>query len=135
MTLELGSSWEFHKDTIRTLYIVRNEPLKDVIIHMREEHGFDKRYENKHLTFLLHRLQRYSKSQYENQLRKWGLRKNSKGSRWKDVHRKCQVREKQGKKNAVYKNGRRVEDDRLIKERRHDFRKLEEWCISGMARE
>jgi hypothetical protein len=45
MTLELESSWESHKDSIRNLYILRNEPLKDVITHMREEHGFDKTYD------------------------------------------------------------------------------------------
>jgi hypothetical protein len=45
--------------------------------------------------------------------------------------RKLQSRKEQGKKSAVYKNGRRVEDSKLVKERRHDFRKLEEWSVPG----
>jgi hypothetical protein len=43
--------------------------------------------------------------------------------------RDLQSRKEQGKKSAVYKNGRRVEDSKLVKERRHDFRKLEEWSV------
>jgi hypothetical protein len=40
----MASSWELHKDTLRTLYVDRDETLKSIMAHMRDVLGFTKRY-------------------------------------------------------------------------------------------
>jgi hypothetical protein len=40
----MAATWEPHKETIRMLYMVRNETLKNVMVHMRDVHGFVKKY-------------------------------------------------------------------------------------------
>ncbi|KAM0718861.1 hypothetical protein Q7P37_005933 [Cladosporium fusiforme] len=101
----MAASWEQHKETIRTLYLVRDYALKDVVLHMREQHNFE-----------------MSEQQYGRQFKKWGFRKNSTGDNWKLIHRKRDKRQKQGKKSLVYHGGRLITSERLSKERRHDFR-------------
>jgi hypothetical protein len=41
----MTSSWEPHKDTLRTLYVDRDETLKNIMIHMRDFHGFTRKYD------------------------------------------------------------------------------------------
>jgi hypothetical protein len=40
----MASSWELHKDTLRTLYVNRDETLKSIMAHMRDVLGFTKKY-------------------------------------------------------------------------------------------
>jgi hypothetical protein len=40
----MASSWESHKDTLRTLYIDRDETLKTIMAHMKDFHGFTMKY-------------------------------------------------------------------------------------------
>jgi hypothetical protein len=36
----MAAIWESHKDTLRTLYIIRGETLKSIMAHMTERYGF-----------------------------------------------------------------------------------------------
>jgi hypothetical protein len=38
------SSWDPHRDTLRKLYIDRGETLKSIMNHMRDFHGFTRKY-------------------------------------------------------------------------------------------
>jgi hypothetical protein len=40
----MASSWESHKDILRTLYIDRDETLKSIMTHMKDVRGFTKKY-------------------------------------------------------------------------------------------
>ena len=39
----MESIWEFHKNTLHNLYVIRNETLKDIMSCMSESHGFTMR--------------------------------------------------------------------------------------------
>jgi hypothetical protein len=45
----MSPSWELHKDTLRTLYVDRDETLKSIMAHMRDVLGFTKKYGNRSL--------------------------------------------------------------------------------------
>jgi hypothetical protein len=45
---------------------------------------------------------------------------------WKVIHGKIERREEQGKRSAVYRSGKNVHMEKLNKEKRHDYRKIEE---------
>jgi hypothetical protein len=40
----MASSWEPHKQTLRTLYVDRDETLKSIMTHMKDMCGFTKKY-------------------------------------------------------------------------------------------
>jgi hypothetical protein len=42
----MAANWELHKDTLRTLYIVRGETLKSIMACMDELYGFTMRCGN-----------------------------------------------------------------------------------------
>ncbi|KAM0709695.1 hypothetical protein Q7P35_003735 [Cladosporium inversicolor] len=104
-------TWEKHKDVLRTLYSSKDREigtLRSIMAQMEAKHSFFK-----------------SKGQYERQFKKWGFRKNSTSDDWKVIHGKIQKRQTQGKKSAVYKSGKHLQVEKLNKEKRHNFRKVE----------
>jgi hypothetical protein len=40
--------WAKHQDEIRDLFVSRGKTLNEVIVHMREKHGFEARYIDSH---------------------------------------------------------------------------------------
>ena len=76
-----------------------------------------------------------SKSQYETQFKKWGLRKNHKREDWKAVARSIQRREKLGnKKTEVFLDGRSVSNAKLHGEiKRHGCLPREGNAHSGIS--
>lgn len=40
----MAASWESHKDTLRTLYITRDESLRSTMNHMKDAHEFVMKY-------------------------------------------------------------------------------------------
>lgn len=67
-----------------------------------------------------------SKAQYERQFKKWGFRKNQKGPKWKDAHRRIAKRKRDGKDSIVYIDGVLIPRKRIQKEERHNFPTIQE---------
>ncbi|KAI1263222.1 hypothetical protein F5Y18DRAFT_395039 [Xylariaceae sp. FL1019] len=76
--------WEEHKAMIECLYLLENLKLEDVRSRMEEEHGFHK-----------------TKSQYEYQLKKWGIRKNRSREDWRYMTHRVRKRAGQGKMSNI----------------------------------
>ncbi|KAJ3560686.1 hypothetical protein NPX13_g9216 [Xylaria arbuscula] len=55
----MEDTWEYHKDTIRQLYLVTKLPVSMVALQLKEKHKFDRRVH-----------------QYHHKLKQWGFRKN-----------------------------------------------------------
>lgn len=117
----MESIWEFHKNTLHNLYVIRNETLKDIMSCMSESHGFAMRCgdDDHEYKIIASRLHCHSKSKYELHFKKWGFRKYSKAERWAVVSRKVAWRQTQGKRTVVRKDGEEIPQERLVKERRH----------------
>ncbi|KAI0192430.1 hypothetical protein F4808DRAFT_475800 [Astrocystis sublimbata] len=77
-----SSEWHQYKALIIQLYILDHRPLQDVISYMSENHNFTKK-----------------KSQYEYQLKKWGIKKNLKREEWE--HLRNQIQKRAGKQTEV----------------------------------
>lgn len=82
-----SSEWDRHKDTIVELY--RTKTLKVVRAEMRNQHGFDARYDGPfplflifHIIFPLAKFCSTSSWQYEMQLKRWNIRKNATRKEW-----------------------------------------------------
>lgn len=89
--------WETHKAEVERLYIHEDKPLKEVVQTMGAVHGFCK-----------------SKSQYETQFAKWGLKKYHMGSKkWKLLN---QSLKKRGADEEVYVQGAFFEPKRVKRE-------------------
>ncbi|PMD60174.1 ankyrin [Hyaloscypha bicolor E] len=91
--------WARHESTIRQLYVGDDMGLSAVRNKMANEFGFHA-----------------SKSQFETQLKKWGLRKNHTSAVWKIIAHNLHHRQLVGKKTAVFFDGHLIPDVRVQRE-------------------
>ncbi|KAH8700488.1 ankyrin repeat-containing domain protein [Talaromyces proteolyticus] len=93
-------NWSEFKETIRTLYIDENLPLRGpggVIEVMKNGYNFSA-----------------SNSQYQKHLRDWGFRKYQKGEDLKKLARKCLKRQREGKPDPIIlMNGKLVPKEKM----------------------
>ncbi|RYP06498.1 hypothetical protein DL765_009465 [Monosporascus sp. GIB2] len=105
----MDAEWNNHKETMRHLYLTQQKPLKEVMRHMQETHGFHKTSATLRdpvaplMIFPADTVN--SKAQYENHFKKWGFRKNRAGIEYKILSRKIEKRKKAGKESDVFVNG------------------------------
>ncbi|CAJ2504471.1 Uu.00g118650.m01.CDS01 [Anthostomella pinea] len=71
----VSHEWEEHKSTIVYLFCIEKRRLDKISIHMKERYNFDKK-----------------KSQYEYQLKKWGVKKNVPKEVWQYIDHQIQKR-------------------------------------------
>ncbi|KAI1428430.1 ankyrin repeat-containing domain protein [Xylaria sp. FL1777] len=94
-----SNDWELHKDTILCLFLLEKLSLQDTSVRMKEEYNFDR---NKH--------------QYQYQLKKWGIKKNSRRDVWRYVGHKIQKRKVLGKMSEITLYGVSLPPDKVRKE-------------------
>ncbi|KAI0178912.1 hypothetical protein GGR52DRAFT_278980 [Hypoxylon sp. FL1284] len=102
----LLAEWEDHKDRIVELYLDKHLTLsscagREGVIETMEKEGFVA-----------------TKSQYEAQLRKWGVRKNMKLSEWKSAIPDIESRRQRGEALPIRLSGRTIPSSRINKARR-----------------
>ncbi|ORY02854.1 ankyrin repeat-containing domain protein [Clohesyomyces aquaticus] len=92
--------WERHRETIRQLYLINEQYLKDVIETMKTQHGFERK-----------------KYQYEHAFKEWGWKKSLSRKEWKATIHRVQKRqhERPGVKLEVMAYGKRVSSEKLKK--------------------
>ncbi|KAF8856063.1 ankyrin, partial [Acephala macrosclerotiorum] len=76
--------WEPYKETLRRLFLVEKQTLKEVREVMAESYDF-----------------KATESQYEHIFREWGFAKNLKGSDWIAIGHHTSKRKREGKENEV----------------------------------
>ncbi|KAH9908682.1 ankyrin repeat-containing domain protein [Xylariomycetidae sp. FL2044] len=91
--------WEKHKADILHLFLLESLPLHRVVARMSEQHGFEKK-----------------KSQYEYQLKKWGIKKKLSKDIWRYVAHKA--RQKGGQVPRVTLFGLPYPEDKVRREMR-----------------
>ncbi|KAI1127479.1 ankyrin repeat-containing domain protein [Nemania abortiva] len=94
-----SDDWERHKATILHLYLLEKAPLRHVVSCMQKNHGFAK-----------------TKSQYEYQLKKWGVKKKIGKKYWQNLRQ--QLKRRTGKESEVILFGIPVSPSRVRKETR-----------------
>ncbi|KAI4958948.1 hypothetical protein J4E86_002668 [Alternaria arbusti] len=92
------STWEQHRCRIKMLFVDQGKALSKVAETMK--------------TYGLHA----SESQYERQLKIWGIRKNRTRDEWRLINRVVEERRRQGKDSAVLINGVEQSKEKLDRE-------------------
>ncbi|KAI9683458.1 MAG: hypothetical protein M1822_005998 [Bathelium mastoideum] len=92
------AEWDRLKNSIQDLYVRQGLSLSSTMEQI-EDRGFYA-----------------TKSQYENQIRKWKLRKRSKGEDWKTLSYKIEKRKQQGKDTFLYFEGSLMPERKRQKE-------------------
>ncbi|KAI0593084.1 Clr5 domain-containing protein [Biscogniauxia sp. FL1348] len=92
----LAGDWARFRDTITTLYLEQNKPLREVKRIMKEEHYF----------FATDKM-------YKTHFKKWGLQKNLKHDQVGKILAEKSRRAAMGKSTKAYIHGRQVGEDRL----------------------
>ncbi|GAP92889.1 putative multiple ankyrin repeats single kh domain [Rosellinia necatrix] len=90
------SDWEQHKAIILHIYILENTPLNQLISYMQQKHNFTK-----------------TKSQYEYQFKKWGVKKNLRKKDWQ--HLPHQLQNRRGKQSEITLLGAPLSPSRVRK--------------------
>ncbi|KAI0533323.1 hypothetical protein GGR58DRAFT_487123 [Xylaria digitata] len=91
--------WELHKDTISCLFLLEKLSLQDISVRMKEEYNFDRK-----------------RCQYEYQLKKWGIKKNSRRDVWRYVGHEIQKRKISGKMSEITLYGVKLPLNKVRKE-------------------
>ncbi|KAJ2993220.1 hypothetical protein NUW58_g1909 [Xylaria curta] len=94
-----SGDWELHKNTISCLFLLEKLSSQDISVRMKEEYNFDKK-----------------KHQYEYQLRKWGIKKNSRREVWRYIGHEVQKRKMLGKMSEITLYGMQLPPDKVRKE-------------------
>ena len=113
----MDSEWEFLKQVIRDVYLVRDQTLEVLINEMGVEHGFWKTSVKALFElFSRWRLTANSKSQYERAFKVWNFRKNLTKEQWAVVSHKLNKRKRDEKDSEVLVDGILLEEKKLRKE-------------------
>ena len=108
--------WTRHESSIRQLYVEDGMGLSAVRNKMAKEYGFHARHERPFPPETFKANDLGSKSQYETQLKKWGLRKNHTSAVWKTITQILQSRRLLGKKTSVFFDGHLIPEVRVQRE-------------------
>ncbi|KAI8629980.1 ankyrin repeat-containing domain protein [Xylariaceae sp. FL1651] len=92
-----SDDWERHKATILNAFLLQKTPLHEVVSYMQHEHNFVKK-----------------KSQYEYQLKKWGIKKKMPKEVWRYVGHK--IRKRKGKRSEITLFGVPLSEEKVHKE-------------------
>ncbi|PGH16531.1 hypothetical protein AJ79_01636 [Helicocarpus griseus UAMH5409] len=84
--------WERQKDAIKSLFVYKNVPIKDIPAIMAREHSFSA-----------------SQSQYLLRVRKWGFHQKQNRKKWRAIGHRVEKRKMDGKESEVYINGKLIE--------------------------
>lgn len=97
-------TWEFHRPTIKKLYLDDDKPLKEVMAIMQRDHAH-----------------KGTVKMYKNRITKWRLDKNAKAHEMKAIARKKVERDAVGKASTFEIRGRQVEIEAVLRyfKRRH----------------
>lgn len=95
----MALKWDEQRENLKQLYLINNEPLKQVMEKMETLHGFIASYFSRCTPSLLHADGCYRKNQYTVQFKKWDWRKNFNESEWKYVGRQIAKRKEMGRES------------------------------------
>ncbi|KAL1623496.1 hypothetical protein SLS54_004486 [Diplodia seriata] len=85
----MSDKWESQRDNIRRLYVDDDLTCKELVVEMKQLHGFEA-----------------NEKEYQRRVRKWGLRKGLKQEEWNFVGRRFAKRKaEEGKDSELIVNG------------------------------
>lgn len=111
--------WNFHKITIWELYIVEDRKLDGydgVMDVMTRRYGFSPTYVFTWTQRTQSSLPEHSKSQYENKIAFWNMRKKITDREWNAILPRVQQRADRGRQTHLVFNGVRVDQKRIERE-------------------
>jgi hypothetical protein len=112
----MAAIWESHKDTLHALYVNQNETLKNIMVRMKELHGFEMKCENlSQLQCSIKSLILLQKRPIRAAVYKMGVSQKSTAKSWKIVSRKVTLRQRQGKTSVVRRDGEEISQEKLSK--------------------
>jgi hypothetical protein len=110
------AEWESHREEMRTLYLLEDKSLRDVISHMENEYNFSATcVPNNHFPGSKDSWS-YRKAQYERQFRSWEFCKNLSSVGWNFVNKRMEKRRRDGKESVLYLYGSEIPHKRIKKE-------------------